>query len=376
MLLLVFCLVLSGFTAVMAADSSGRVLNMAPASDAAVVDGLEGFKTFSHQSLTGRYNMPEGLVIRQSYIEDGKIYIPPSGLFYDIRLSNYNTNPFGENVLYILGEKYYWADFSFKLDVMKDGNYAKVGDKVPFGDGTKSLEMTGLSMTSPGFVAPTATFSILKPSGNYYGTTFGVNTDSKLLDLTTGILEGGSGKAAGSYAAGQNGYKWNEEYYGSSVATTGASYLVADEVSATKTVVKEFGTGAYEYGLFTAQEPRQLVLGVGERAHIKDWVVLVQEISGNSATVKLWNSKTFETVIKELGPLSADTTSRMPADQVQRSKFVVRPSTNDVQVQLDIYREPFKEEGKVGLMAFWDIFKLSNPDAWPLDDRFIFRPDT
>lgn len=375
MLLLAICVMFSGVTAVMAADD-GRVLKLAPAADAAVVDSLAGFKTFSHQSLTGKYTMPEGLVIRQSYIKDGKIYIPPSGLFYDIRLSNYNTNPFGENVLYILGKQYFWVDFSFKQDVLKDASYTKTGDKVPFGDGTKSLEMTGLSMTSPGYVAPTATFSILKPSGNFYGTTFGVNTDSKLIDLTTGPLDGGTSKVTGSYAAGEQGYNWTEEYYGSSVATTGASYLVAEEVSASKIVVKEFATGAYEWGMFTDVAPRQLLLGVGERSHVKDWVVKVEKISGNSATIKLWNTKTYETVIKELGPLTADTTSRMPADQVQRSQFVVRPSTNDVQVQLDIYRDPFKEEGKVALMAFWDIFKLSNPDAWPLDDRFVFRPDT
>lgn len=377
LVVLVFlCVFFSGFSSVLAADESERVLKLAPAADAAVVENLAGFKTFSHQSLTGRYSMPEGLVIRQSYIKDGKIYIPPSGLYYDIRLSNYNTNPFGENVLYILGKKYYWVDFSFKLDILTDAVYQKSGDAVPFGDGSKSLEMTGLSMTSPGFVAPTATFSILKPSGNYYGTTFVVNTDNKLIDITTGALTGGTGKASGSYEAGEKGYNWNAEYYGSSVATTGASYLVADEVGANKTVVKEFGTGAFDFGLFTDKEPRQLILGVGQRAHIKDWVVKIEAITSNSVTVKLWNTVTYETIIKELGPLTPETTSRIPADQVQRSQFIVRPDTDDIQIQLDIYRDPFGEQGKVKLLAFWDVFKLSNPDVWPLDDRFLFRPDT
>ncbi len=373
-LAVLLCVLFSGFTATMAAEEP--VLQQAPAADAAVVDGLEGFKTYSHQSITGKYNIPEGLVIRQSYIKDGKIYIPPAGLYYDIRLSNYNTNPFGENVLYLLGNKYYWVDFSFKQDVLSDATFEKVGDKVPFGDGSKSLEMTAFSLTSPGFVAPTATFSILKPSGNYYGTTFVVTTDPKFIDITSGALNGGTGKISGSYAAGEKGYNWNEEYYGTSVARTGASYLVAEEIAADKSVVKEFGTGAFEYGLFTDKEPRRMVLGVGEREHLGDWAVKVEKISGNSATVKLYNTKTHETLVKELGPLTADTTSRIPADQVQRSQFIVRPSSNEIQVQLDIYREPFKEAGKVALVGFYDVFKLSNPDIWPEDDRFIFRPDT
>jgi hypothetical protein len=124
----------------------------------------------------------KGIVIRESYIEDGKVHIPPSGLYYTVRHSNIHTNPFGDNSLYILGKKYNWVDFQFNLDVLANATFNEVGDKVPFGDGSKSLEMTGLSATSPGFPAPVATFSILKPSGNYYGSTFSASTDPLGLD--------------------------------------------------------------------------------------------------------------------------------------------------------------------------------------------------
>lgn len=376
LMLIVFCLVFSSFSSVMAAGQEERVLQMAPAKDAAVVDGLEGFKTYSYQGKLGKYNIPEGLVIRQSYIKDGKIYIPPSGLYYTIRLSNYHTNPFGENALFLLGQKYYWVDFGFHQDILADVTFEKVGDRVAFGDGSKSLELTGFSMTGPGFIAPTATFSILKPSGNYYGSTFAVTTDPKFLDITSGVLNGGTGKTSGSYGFNEDEKSWIEEYYGTSVARTGASYLVADEVTTDKAVIKEFGTGAFNFGLFTDKEPEKMVLGVDERAIIGDWHVKVEGITANSAKVKLWNSKTNEVLQKELGPLTAETTSRMPADQNQRSLFTIRPDSNEIHVQLDIYNNPFEEEGKVKLVGFYDIFKVSNPDKWPTDDRFIFRPDT
>lgn len=375
LMLMVLCLVLSNFSTVTAAEQE-RVLKKSPAKDAAVVEALEGFKTFSHTSLTGKYSMPEGLVIRESYIKDGKIHIPPSGLYYTIRLNNNNTNPFGENVLYTLGKKYNWVDFSFKQDILANATYAKVGDKVPFGDGSKSLEMTGYSSNSPGFIAPTATFSILKPSGNHYGATFQVTTDPKLLDVAKGVLKDGTGKPSGSYAVGEKGYKWTEEYYGTSVARAGATYLVADQVTTDKSVVKEFGTGAIEFALYTEKEPQKIVLAAGERAYLNEWHVKVVDISNNAATVKLWNSKTNEVLEKVLGPLTSDTTSRIPADQAQRNKFVIRPASNDIQVQLDIYNDPFGEAAKVKLVGFTDIIKVDNAQLWPSDDRFIWRPDT
>lgn len=357
-------------------DLSNRVLQKSPKEDAAIVNSLEGFGTFQNESLTGKYSMQEGLVIRESTVADGKVHIPPSGLYYTIRYSNYNTNPFGENVLYLLGKKYHWVDFGFKLDVLTDAKYEKVGDKVPFGDGSKSLELTGLSVNSPGFNAPVATYSILKPSGNYYGSTFSVATDPKVMDATTGVLSDGSGRTTGTYVAGPDGKSWTQEYYSTSVAAGGATYLVGDEITKDQQIVKEFRTGAVDFLLFTEKDPIKMALAADEKSTLGDWEVQVVNIGENTATVKMLNTKTNEEIEKELGPLTDETTSRIPADQVQRSQFILRPESNDVQVILDIMNDPFAEAGKVKLVGFEDVIEMGNGVLFSEDDRFIYRPDT
>jgi hypothetical protein len=60
--------------------------------------------------------LSEGLVIRQSHIQDGKIIIPPSGLYYTTRTPLSRAIQ-GDRIL-ILGELYYFVDFSTRLDVV------------------------------------------------------------------------------------------------------------------------------------------------------------------------------------------------------------------------------------------------------------------
>lgn len=368
------CLGLSSTGLVNAQEVAEPVLRSSPAQDAAIVEELEGFQNFTHESLTGNYSMPEGLVIRQSSIEDGQVIIPAGGLYYTIRISNFNTNPFGENVQYMLGEKFHWVDFKFNKDVLTDATYHEVGDAHEFGDGSKTLELTNISMTGPGFLVPQATFSILKPSGNYYGNTFTVATDDLLLDPTTGVLDNGSGFTTGSYEAGEDGFDWNEEYYYSSVDSYGASYLVAEEITSDSFTIKEFATAALQHIYVTEEEPLKMDLALGETEQVGDWTVEVLDIAENTATVSMTHLESGEVVEKEFGPLTPENTARIPADEVKRHLFTLMPDSEDVLVQLDIYNNPFEEEGTVKLEGFYDVQKLENGQVFE-DDRFIFRPD-
>ncbi len=366
------CFVLSGLSPVFAMDDPGRVLMKAPHSDAAFVAEFEGLKNVSTESFLRKYSLQEGLVIRQSRIEDGKIIIPPSGLYYTSRAPLAKVLQ-GDKVI-ILGKVYTLVDNGTRIDVVKDVEVKK-GGSVPLGDGTKHLELSSISLDGNGFIAPKGTFQILKPSGNYYGTSFPVATDPKLKNITSGVLNNGTDKAAGSYLPGEDGHNWHVEYYDSNVATSGQSYLVVDEVTADGAKVKEFATGAINWMLLSDKDPKEVLLGVGERVHVKDWVVKVENITSNTATVKLWNAVTKEEVIKELGPLTVETTQYQPADEVNRNKFVVRTPSEDIQVQLDIFRGAFRD-GKVALVIYYDLFKITNPGLWPSDQRFIARPDT
>ena len=57
-------------------EVEGTAIMKAPAADAAVVDGMEGFPIVTEESLLQTVRIgPEGVVIRQSAIEDGQIVV-------------------------------------------------------------------------------------------------------------------------------------------------------------------------------------------------------------------------------------------------------------------------------------------------------------
>lgn len=365
------CLMSSAITPGFAA--SNRVLMKAPAKDAAFVANFEGFKNASIESFGNKYTTPEGLIIRQSRIENGKIIIPPAGLYYDVRTSSSNAQMLKGNKIAILGKTYHLVDTGVHLDVIKNLEIKK-GGSAPLGDGSKVLELSSISLDANGYIAPKATFQILKPSGNYYGTEFPVATDKTLIDVTKGAINKGTGKAAGAYLPGEQNLNWHREYYDASVATSGQSYLVVDEVTAEGAKVKEFATGGLNWILLTEKAPAEMLLAKGEQAALGNYSVKVADVSGNSAEVELV-AKDGTVTKKVLGPLTDEVLKYLPAEEVSRNKLIVRPAKEDVQVQLDVFRKPFRE-GKVALVGYTDLFKLNNPDKWSTDPRFLFRPDT
>ncbi|MDI9502448.1 MAG: hypothetical protein QM287_05125, partial [Bacillota bacterium] len=134
--------------------------------------------------------------------------------------------------------------------------------------------------------------------------------------------------------------------------------------------------GSIEYALLSENDPERMALGAGEKGTLGDWEVEVVNVGDASATVKLINSQTNEEVEKELGPLNDETTTRIPTDQNQRSQFILRPESNQVQIMLDILNDPFGEADKVKLVGYTDVIQLDNGALWPQDERFIYRPDT
>lgn len=354
--------------------ASDKVLMQKPAEDAAFVMSMEGFQNPTLENLIGKkYTTPEGLVIRQSRIENGKIIIPPAGLYYDVRISSSNAHVLKGNQIMILGKTYYIVDTGVRLDVIKDVEVKK-GESVPLGDGSKVLELSSLGTESNGFTAPKATFQILKPSGNYYGAEFNVATNKTLIDIAKGSVNSGTTKEAGSYLPGQNNQNWQREFYDSHIATSGQSYLVVDEVTAQGAKVKEFATGAMNWVLVTEKKPVEMKLAKGEQAQLGEYVVKVNEVTNKSATVELV-AKDGTTTQKTLGPVTDELLTYLPTEEISRNKLAVKSAKEDVEVLLDLYREPFKE-GKVSLVGYTDLIKLTNPGKWPSDDKFLFRPDT
>jgi hypothetical protein len=359
----------------MAADSGApRALMQAPAKNCAVVAQFPGFKDVTTNSYIRKITLNEGLVIRGSRIENGKIIIPPSGLYYTTRTPKSGVLQ-GDKVV-ILGKLYHFVDQTTKLDVIKDV-WVDKGKGASFGDGTKRLMLTKLQMGANGFPVPNATFQILKQSGNYYGVSFPVATSGLFTDITSGKLNKGTGRSTGTYLPLDKGQDFETEYYASSVAVSGQTYLVADKLTPKGGRIKEFGTGALIDLYLTEKDPKEALMAKGDKFSAGGFTLEVTEVGSNFADVKLTCDKSGKSWTKKLGPVTAEVLKYMPVDEEERANFMLRDSGDRAQVQLNLYKAggPFKD-GKVQVAMYYDLIKLGNPDAWAPDKRFIFRPDT
>lgn len=368
-LLATVCFV-AAMATVVAAPADIGVMMKPPAMNAAVVATMPGFQDLKYKTFFTDRVVNEGLVIRQSRVENGKIIIPKYGLYYTTRTAPAEMLK-GEKTM-ILGKMYTITDVDARFDVLANV-FAKHKKPILFGDGSKGLELTDLGLEDNGYEGVKGTFKILKPSGNYYGTDFPVSADPKMRDITKGVLKNGTGKATGSYLPGE-GSAWTKEFWDRSANTSGQTYITVEKTTAEGVQVKEFGTPAITTIYVTEKDPVSLILAPGESGKVGEYTVKVLSVSNESASVEL-TSPDGKVIQKVLGPFNHETEKYLPTDHVTRAKMLVRPATNDVQVSLDIFRKPFRD-GKVALLGYYDIVKMANENLWTGDPRFSIRPDT
>jgi hypothetical protein len=330
---------------------------------------MEGFKTLTEESFVRRLGLSEGLVIRQSHIEDGKIVIPPHGLYYTTRTPLSKALQ-GDKVL-LLGKLYYFVDYDTRLDVIKDIDYG-LGDCAPLGDGTKCFELSSISYSFAGDI-PRATFQILKPSGNYYGASFPVTTSDLVAEICE--ITGGTDNPAGSLPPGDP-TDWQNTYYGLNVAPSGQTYVVVDEITDDSVHLVDAGTGAINWLWLAEEAPVEAVLGADETMELGDYTVKVVAVDpeAKTAEVQILNSADEVVAEKSFGPLVDELYNYLPEDPVDRAK-VTLSYEDDVYVHWDIFREPFQDD-KIALVGYTDLIRIENPAEFWLDDRFTVRPDT
>ncbi len=345
----------------------GRVLMTAPARDAAFVADLAGFKSVVANSFLRQLFLSEGLVIRQSHIQDGKIIIPPSGLYYTTRTPLSKALQ-GDKIL-ILGEIYYFVDYSTRLDVVTHKDMVS-GDCVPIGDGSKCWHLSSIDFSFASEI-PIATFQILKPSGNYYGIPFPVITSDLVTPITA--LAKGRGYEDGSFPPGYPD-GWQNLYYGYHVATSGQSFIAVENVTTTGLRLLEAATGAIKTVWITAEDPVEASLAEDETMEVGHYVVRVAALDAEAQTVdvEIWEDGKI-VASKTFGPLTEDFFNFIPEDPIARES-VMLSYKDDVYVHLDLFRGPFQENA-ASLVAYYDLIRLDNPDVWPFDDRFIARLD-
>lgn len=368
--LLVFVCLLALFVLypVLPASAEGPVLMKPPAKDAAVVVSMPGLPIIPAKNLLRDVNVgPEGLVIRQSHVKDGKIIIPPAGLYYDIRVS-LGRSLLNDPIL-LLGKIYTLVDTGNHLDVKKNFTL-KPGERALYGDGSHALECS--ISTSFFSLIPEASFKILKPSGNYFGAAFGpVTTNPSVTSAHT--LAQGTKFPEG--ALSPDPASWTTVFHGSNVAVNELTYLVAKEVSKTQSTVLEWGAGAIDWVALTADKPIEATLGAGEMANLGQYKVKVVKVDAGAKTaeVQLLGADNKVLASKTLGPLNEQVLTLLPSDPVARETLILKHG--DVQVGLDAFRNPFKGD-KVALLGYTGVFKIDNAAPWKDDPRFLLRPDT
>ena len=169
------CLAVAMSGVAMAGDAPDRVVMQSPAKDAAVLAKMQGLvnnrkaKTLSGLSRT----INDGVVIRKSTIKDGKIIIPPSGLYITVRSTNWH--PFDNEPLTLAGKTYHAITDRYVRDVIRNVTMKK-GQVLPSNaNKSRGWELSSVENDTYGIEGGnSAVFKIVKTTGNYYGSQFPV----------------------------------------------------------------------------------------------------------------------------------------------------------------------------------------------------------
>ena len=188
------CLAVAMSGVAMAGDAPDRVVMQSPAKDAAVLAKMQGLvnnrkaKTLSGLSRT----INDGVVIRKSTIKDGKIIIPPSGLYITVRSTNWH--PFDNEPLTLAGKTYHAITDRYVRDVIRNVTMKK-GQVLPSNaNKSRGWELSSVENDTYGIEGGnSAVFKIVKTTGNYYGSQFPVYTGAQISNAATVKLTDKSG---------------------------------------------------------------------------------------------------------------------------------------------------------------------------------------
>ena len=358
----------------MAADN---VFLASPAKNAALIPQVPAFKHAVVEEYVGKRFISEGVVIRKSFIRDGKIVIPPAGLLYSSRGSN--AGPMTANEYWVLGRRVTDVSEESQLVVIKNRTM-KPGEMVNLlPDGSRALHFRSVSVNMTGGQENAkATFGILKANGNYYGTNFVVNGGGPLLDVCGGYK--GLGLEEGIYSLDKDAPEplQHNTFFGNSIAVAGNSCLIAGKITGGEVEVKEFVTPALKKIWLTFEPRINGAYAAGESVAVGDAMVKVLSVTADSAEVSLTtrDGKTVTRVFSGLG--SRESALRLPGSAADRDKYQMFSGDGSVCVQAAMLHPQgvLTADGKVRLDLFSGVFSLDNPQPWPADPRFNVRLDT
>ncbi|WP_418765752.1 hypothetical protein [Mailhella sp.] len=356
--------------------ASESALMQAPARNAAIIAKVPGFKAADLDLYLGQRRISEGVVIRKSFIRDGKIVIPPAGLYYSSRIASIGTMTNIEVML--LGKRYSEVDESFEYLVLKNRTMKK-GDSINLlPDGSRALQFVNGNAHPYGNSAGYSSLRIMKSSGNFYGTNFQVAADPTLVDVNSGKFHGlGLSEGRHPVTASTGEPLQHKSYYGASIYPSGKSYLIVGKTSANEVEVKEFATPSLTEIWLTSEPRVSGAFKAGDTVKVGSATVKILSVGKDSAKISLTqNGK--ETVKEFKNILDPHALDYLPSSPAERAKWQLASADGKARVQVAMLhpKGALTADGKIRLDMFSGIFSIKNPQQWPGDPRFTVRPDT
>lgn len=358
------------------AMAAERVVMKSPAKDAAYVPLLLGM--VNNHKTKDLYGNPvtvnDGIVIRQSYIENGKIIIPPGGLYVTSRSGNWH--PFRAAPMTIAGTEYAVVTDLYERNVIKNITFKK-GQIVPINpEKTRGFELTAIDAETYGIPGQgEATFKLVKATGNYYGSSFPVYAGDMITNTAeVGKFGKGSKEKAGTVVPDAKN-KLSEMIYASNMFSVGRTHVSVESISADEVKVNELVTDSCTDLFVTASAPLVKSAGKGESFAKGTANIEVLEVTKDSVKVRLTDKK--GKVEKVLGPFNDKAMKWMTMSTTARDAFWVRSADGTVIVNLDVIKggNPINM-GKADLVAYCNVINIKNSSVWAADPRFLATPET
>ena len=358
--------------------ASRPAVMQSPAKDGAYVLELPGLVNGEkHVTISGAEKIIyDGIVLRKTRIKmDGTIVIPPAGIYTTVRCGNWK--PFDNEKIYVGPTPFYYINQRSARTVLQNQVF-QLGEVKPMNPNrTRGWELSGISTNTymmPGAFG--ATFKLVKTTGNYYGSTFEVETGPAVTN------DGANGKALAAESYQKPGFYSITEsdsadsgILSTSVAAGGRSYVIVDEITPETVKVREMGTDTCTDAWISPAEPLIASYAKGDKFTIGNASVEVTNVTADSVSIRL--TEDGRSVDKTFGPYNDKTRARLFMSEKTRDMFwILSPSGKEI-VFLNVNSPSGPiADGKASLVAYKDVIDVQDGTEWPLDTRFVARPET
>lgn len=350
-----------------------RVIGTQPAPDAALLPFAPGFAKIEYTTPLGNVQAhTEGVVIRGSYIEDGKIHIPPSGIYYTNR--GPRSYALRTDMLNMLGQPWYLVHFVTQAGVLSNV-YMKPGDRyymLP----DKYLTVTGITARGSGHVNPTASFTAMRPNGVAVGGIGQISYVPASQNMRDNFQPWGM--PTGVYDLDPQ-FRFDQHNYTTNLDAAAGKYILGSALTPDGIMIDEALFHGLKYGYFTQTPPTTGYFGLGDTRNIGGYtmtVVGLDELAG-TITISLKNAAGAE-YVKTLGPLTPTVAHLVHNSEWEINNVLsMRDPDITVQVEMSVYRsQGLWRGGKVALNLYEDLKRFEAEMDWFTDPNWIYRPDT